>query len=77
MSEEFKCTVPIGMKDGKYERCGEPAKYKVGNWYVCEGHKKYYTDANKWPAEEIDYGNEFSEMLKRSITMHNTLFGDE
>ena len=58
------CTVPQDLKvgvDGKshYVHCGEPAKYKVGDWYVCEGHKKYYTDLNKWPAEpleeEIDY----------------------
>lgn len=53
------CTVPEGLKvdvngDPHYVHCGEPAKYKVGSWYVCEGHKKYYTDPNKWPAELLE-----------------------
>jgi hypothetical protein len=50
------CTVPQGETmdvNGKrhYIHCGEPAKYKVGDWYVCEGHKIHYTDPNEWPAE--------------------------
>jgi len=31
-----KCTRPIGMLDGKYVRCGNPAKYTIGSWQVCE-----------------------------------------
>jgi len=41
------CSRPIGMKNGKYVKCGKPAKYKVGFWYVCEECKKiadYYTE---------------------------------
>jgi len=53
------CTVPMDLVtdvngDKHYVHCGEPAKYKVGNWYVCEGHKKHYTDPNKWPAEPLE-----------------------
>jgi len=52
----IKCTVPMDFKKDKngnvvgYELCGEEASYKVGDWYVCENHKKYYTDPHKWPA---------------------------
>jgi len=53
------CTVPIDLKtdvngDPCYVHCGDPAKYKVGSWYVCSNHKKYYTDPNKWPAEPLE-----------------------
>lgn len=56
--EDFTCTIPMDLitdEDGntRYVYCGEQAKYKVGAWYVCEKHKKYYTDANKWPAEPL------------------------
>lgn len=56
---EFICTVPTDLvldTEGNphYIKCGEPAKYKVGDWYVCEGHKKYYTDAHNWPAEPLE-----------------------
>lgn len=64
MSEHF-CNVPmpeslkehalIHNPDSVYKYvCGRKAAYKVGNWYVCEGHKKYYTDPNKWPAEPLE-----------------------
>lgn len=53
------CTVPVDLKTDEngnacYVYCGEPAKYKVAGWYVCNGHKKYYTDPNKWPAELLE-----------------------
>jgi len=54
------CTVPMGMRtradDGTayYVHCGLDAEYKVGYWYVCGGHKKHYTDPNKWPAEPLE-----------------------
>jgi hypothetical protein len=52
------CTVPVDLKTDKngspyYVYCGETAEYKVGGWYVCPGHKKYYTDPNEWPAEPL------------------------
>lgn len=47
------CTVPTGFdltEDGApcYKICGLPASYLIGYWHVCEGHKKYYCDPNKW-----------------------------
>ena len=53
------CTVPQDLKmgvDGNhyYVHCGAPAVCKVGNWYVCEEHKKHYTDPNKWTAEPLE-----------------------
>lgn len=56
---DHKCTVPTGMKtteDGSvyYVKCGLDAEYKVGGWYMCEGHKKYLADIEKWPAEPIN-----------------------
>jgi hypothetical protein len=47
------CTVPKGFGKDDYEICGLPASYLVGSWYVCEGHKKYYCDPNRWPAEPL------------------------
>jgi len=50
------CTVPMGYEKNEvgevtgYKCCGEKAMYMVGNWYVCESHKKHYTDPNKWGA---------------------------
>ena len=41
-----KCTRPLDMQDGKYVLCGNPAKYSVGSWDVCEQCKPvadYYT----------------------------------
>lgn len=34
--------------------CGRPAGYKVGGWYVCEDHKKDYTDPNNWTATPLE-----------------------
>ena len=56
---EKTCMVPTDLKEGKpgelsYERCGLPAKYQVGNWCVCEGHKENYTDKYKWPATPLE-----------------------
>ena len=53
------CTVPEGLKvdaEGTrhYVHCGAPAEYKVGNWCVCENHKKHYTDPNNWAAEPLE-----------------------
>jgi len=57
------CTVPMREEDALihdpddmlYKHvCGRTAKYKVGYWYVCERHKKYYTDPKKWPAEPLE-----------------------
>jgi len=31
-----KCTRPLGMKDGRYVKCGKEAKYTIGMWDVCE-----------------------------------------
>ncbi len=55
----FKCTVPMRLatdRNGRpyYIKCEEKAQYKVGGWYVCAMHKKYYTDPNKWPAEKLE-----------------------
>jgi hypothetical protein len=57
------CDVPTGYRYSDcgsviYERCGQEAKYIVGNWYVCEKHKEHYTDIKKWPAERIDDAKE-------------------
>jgi hypothetical protein len=53
------CTVPQGETidvngERHYIHCGEPAEYKVGNWYVCGGHKTHYTDPNGWLAEPLE-----------------------
>jgi hypothetical protein len=65
--EKF-CTVPKGLRvgedgDAHYVHCGRSAVCKVGSWYVCAGHKKHYTDINKWPAEPLkgETGNETDE----------------
>jgi len=52
------CTFPMEIKkdvNGElhYVHCGRKAEYKVGMWYLCEGHKKYYADRHKYPAEKI------------------------
>jgi len=54
-----KCTVPNGMETDKngtpyYTKCGLDAEYKVGGWYMCEGHKKYMADIEGWPAELLE-----------------------
>jgi len=61
----YYCSVPVSREDGKildedgnYFTCGLKAKYKVGMWYVCEEHKRYYTDPNKWEAIPIDTEDE-------------------
>jgi len=58
---EYYCSVPMPREDGKildedgrYFTCNRKAKYKVGFWYVCEKHKHYYTDPNKWPAIPLE-----------------------
>jgi len=55
-----KCSVPTGWekKNGKlvYSCCGLDADYKVGNWYVCKGHKEHYTDKRNWKAVSIKTG---------------------
>jgi len=68
MSKKFRCTVPVAKPDGSfidsdgtYFTCDEPAKYQVGFWYVCEKHKKYYTDPNKWPAVPLKGENNDKE----------------
>lgn len=41
-----KCTRPVKMIQGKYVLCGDPAKYCIGSWDVCENCKSiadYYT----------------------------------
>jgi len=54
------CTVPVDIRTkvnegtAYYVRCGLDAEYRVGSWYVCGGHKKYYTDPNKWLAEPLE-----------------------
>jgi hypothetical protein len=54
----YKCTVKTGStinKDGEfcYTECGLDAKYKCEGWYLCEGHKKYLADIEKWHTEPI------------------------
>lgn len=55
---EKTCMVPTDLneKEGKlkYKRCGRPAKYVIGNWYLCEDHKNYYTEKYKWPATPLE-----------------------
>jgi len=43
-------------KDGTsyYTKCGLDARYKCAGWYLCEGHKKYLADIEKWPTELIE-----------------------
>ncbi len=50
------CSVPKGFVSGEmsYVRCGLEAKYKVGNWFMCEKHKLYMADPNKWLAELLE-----------------------
>jgi len=52
------CTFPMGhdlTKEGTpyYKTCGNKAEYKVGFWYICEGHKKYYADRHGYKTEKI------------------------
>lgn len=56
---ERTCMVPTDLREEEsgeleYERCGLPAKYKVGSWYVCEGHKEHYIDKYKWPVTPLE-----------------------
>jgi len=55
---KHKCTVPTGInsnEDGPlYIKCGLDAEYKCGGWYLCEGHKKYLADVEKWPTELLE-----------------------
>jgi hypothetical protein len=55
MPEDFKDHALIHNEDAKLYKyvCGRKAVYKVGDWYMCEKHKKYLADTNKWPAEII------------------------
>ena len=54
------CTVPVDIRTkvnegtAHYVPCGLDAEYKVGNWYVCERHKKHYTDPNNWTAVPLE-----------------------
>ena len=53
------CTVPVNIytnddNEPVYLECGLDAAYRVGNWYVCEKHKKYYTDPNNWEAVKLE-----------------------
>ena len=67
MSEYFCCVpMPEELKDHAlihnpdapiYKHiCGREAKFKVGNWFVCKKHKKYYTDKKGWKATPIQEG---------------------
>jgi hypothetical protein len=56
MPEEFKEYAQIhNPKSLMYKYlCGRPAVYKVGDWYMCEKHKKYLADPRKWDAEKLE-----------------------
>jgi hypothetical protein len=54
-----KCTVPMGATTDvtgnfHYTFCGKDAKYKVEDWCLCENHKKYLADVEKWPVEPLE-----------------------
>lgn len=59
MTEEFKEYALIHNPDATVYKyvCGRPAIYKVGGWYMCEKHKKYMADPNKWVAEKFSQEN--------------------
>jgi len=55
-----KCSVIIGIKDGKYVRCGLDATHEAlpwhgieSDWKYCAGHAKYYAEANGYPTKLI------------------------
>jgi hypothetical protein len=58
------CDVPMGSKEHALIedtmhlyirfRCGRDAEYRVGEWLMCESHKKHLADPNKWPAIKLE-----------------------
>lgn len=55
MPEEVKEHALIHNEDALIYKhiCGREAKYVVGNWLICEKHKKYYTDKKGWKATPL------------------------
>jgi hypothetical protein len=35
-------------------RCGRDAKYRVGDWNMCEKHKEHLADPHKWTAIKLE-----------------------
>ena len=56
MAEELKDHALIHNENSKLYKymCGRPAKWVVGDWFICEEHKKYMADPNGWMAEPIE-----------------------
>ena len=63
--EDCFCDVPMDhepehafIKDSAHPyikfRCGREAEYRVGNWNMCEKHKKYLADPYKWVATKLE-----------------------
>jgi hypothetical protein len=53
MNQRF-CSIPLGFKNGKYDRCEELAIYKVkdSDWYICENHA-IYANKQRWELEKL------------------------